>query len=326
MDGNDGMPVQVAPFTLRQLAYFIAAADAGSIVGAAERIHVSPSTMSDAISELERLLNTQLCVRRKAQGLTLTSAGVRAVEDGRALLRNANDLYAAIGSDTEELSGPVAIGCFPTLAPTVLPILLSAFAKTHPRLDIDVVEASQDRLAEMLASGRIDVAFVYDVQLPTGVHRAELFALPPHLILPADHRLAARQAVRLEDLADEDFIMLDSSPSSSHTLTIFEGRGVTPRIRHRTGNPDVVRTLVGRGLGYGMLIQRHMSPEAIAGYGVVVKEIEPAVPPLAVDAVWSAALRPTLRTQAVIRFARTVAWPGVTGNEPVPPRNEQISA
>ena len=298
----------LVPFTLRQLAYLVAAADAGTIVAAAIRMHVSPSTMSDAISELERLVDARLCVRKKAQGLTLTTAGERAVAQARALLRGAQELHVMLTTDADQLAGPIAVGCFPTLAPTVLPPLLTAFASEHPRLDIDVVEAPQDRLAEMLESGRIDLAFVYDVQLPRAVHRSKLFELPPHVILPVGHRLADAPYVRLEELADEQFIMLDSPPSSTHTLSIFDERGVTPRVRHRTGNPDVVRTLVARGLGYGMLIQRH--PDAVAaGLPVVVKEIFPAVQPLAIDLVWSAGLRPTKRTEAVIEFARGVEWP-----------------
>lgn len=297
-------------FTLRQLEYLVAAAEAGTIVGAAERLHVSPSTMSDALTQLERQLHTRLCVRRKAQGLTLTSAGERTVTHARVLLREAQELYTGlVAPDGGGLAGPVTIGCFPTLAPTVLPPLLTAFADRHPLLSLDVVEAPQDKLAEDLASGRVDVAFVYEVQLPRKVRRQRLFSLPPHVILPAGHRLADAPHVRLEQLADEDFIMLDSPPSSTHALSVFDDRGLSPRIRHRTGNPDVVRTLVGRGLGYGMLIQRHMSPSAVSGFPVVVKEIAPAVAPLSIDAVWSTELEPTSRSRAVIEFATTVDWP-----------------
>lgn len=306
--GRPGSPT----FTLRQLEYLVAAAEAGTIAGAAAQLHVSPSTMSDALTQLERQLHTRLCVRRKAQGLTLTGAGERAVVHARILLREAQELYAGlVAPEGGGLSGPVTIGCFPTLAPTVLPPLLTAFADHHPLLTLDVVEASQDRLAEDLASGRVDVAFVYEVQLPRKVRRQRLFSLPPHVILPAGHRLADGPFVRLEELADEDFIMLDSPPSSTHALSVFDDRGVVPRIRHRTGNPDVVRTLVGRGLGYGMLIQRHMSPGAVNGFPLVLKEIYPAVAPLSIDAVWSTELEPTSRTRAVLDFATTVDWPHV---------------
>ncbi|THG30109.1 LysR family transcriptional regulator [Naasia lichenicola] len=301
--------VATPPFTLRQLAYLVAAAEAGTIVGAAELVHVSPSAMSDAITELERLVGERLCVRRKAQGLTLTSAGVRAVADARLLLRGAHELYAALHTSTDALVGPLAIGCFPTLAPTVLPPLLSDFGASHPRLDIEVIEADQDHLVELLDSGRIDVAFVYDVRLPGRVKRTTLFALPPHVLLPANHPRATDPVVRLKDLIDEDFIMLDAPPSRENVLTTFAAQGLTPRIRHRTGNPEVVRSLVGRGLGYGMLIQRHSDFSDAKGFPLVMKDVSPPIPPVAVDVIWSADLMPTPRAEAVIAFAKAANWP-----------------
>ena len=297
------------PFTLRQLSYLVAAAEAGTIVGGAELMHVSPSAMSDAITELERLLGARLCVRRKAQGLTLTSSGVRAVAEARALLRGAQELHIALYASSDELTGPMTVGCFPTLAPTVLPPLFSAFGQTHPGLDIEIVEATQDRLVEQLDSGRVDVAFVYEFQLPGYTRRAKLFELPPHILLAASHRLAGEPYVRLADLIDDDFIMLDSPPSSEHTLSIFRAEGLEPRIRHRTGNPEVVRTLVGRGLGYSMLIQRHPEYSGTKDFPTRIKEIVPAVPPLAIDIIWSTDLEPAARTRAIIEFARSVDWP-----------------
>jgi DNA-binding transcriptional LysR family regulator len=300
------------PFTFRQLSYLLAAAEEGTIVAAAKRMHVSPSAMSDSITELERLLGTRLCVRRKAQGLTLTSAGLRVVGDARNLLRLAQELHIALQGGPNELIGPLTIGCFPTLAPTILPPLLSAFRAEHPRLDIEIMEAAQDQLVEHLDSGRIDVAFAYNVQLPVQVCRIGLYEMPPHIVLAANHRLADQDEVHLSDLEEEDFIMLDSSPSSDHTLATFALHGVRPKIRHRTGNPEVVRTLVGRGLGYGMFIQRHSVTTEAKGFPLAIMDIAPPVEALAVEVIWSAGIQPTARTQAVIDFACRVEWPGAT--------------
>lgn len=303
--------LQAPPFTFRQLSYLLAAAEEGTIVAAARRMHVSPSAMSDAITELERVMGVRLCVRRKAQGLTLTSAGLRVAADARDLVRRAQELDVAMRGGANELVGPLAIGCYPTLAPTILPSLLSAFRKEHPRLDIEIVEAPQDELVELLDSGRIDVAFAYGVQLPGRIRRSGLYELPPHIVLPADHPLAQEDAVKLADLHDEDFIMLDSSPSSDHTMATFAAQGLVPRVRHRTANPEVVRSLVGRGLGYGMFIQRHADYSEAKGFPIVMKEITPPVDPLSVEIIWSATVGPTKRTLAVIDFAGHVGWPGV---------------
>ena len=76
----------VPAFTMNQLAAFVAVAEAGTISGAAERLHVSPSALSAAVTELERALQTQLLHRRKAKGVSLSPAGEVVLPRARHLL------------------------------------------------------------------------------------------------------------------------------------------------------------------------------------------------------------------------------------------------
>ena len=295
-------------FTLRQLAYFVAAADVGTITSAAELLHVSPSAMSDAITELETALRERLCIRRRAHGLTLTPSGQRVLEHARRMLAEAEDLQHSI-TGAGQLAGPVVIGCYPTLAPTILPPLLQGFAELHPQIELSIREATQDRLADELHTGRIDVAFVYNMLVPAETERTQLFELQAHVVLPADHPLATRASLRLRDLVNEDLILLDAPPSSEHTLSVFEAQGLRPKIRHRTASYEVVRTLVARGLGYGVLVSRVSNAQSYEGLPIVTKPIAPPVRPVAVDMVWAQDRPIPARTRALIDFAQGVAWP-----------------
>jgi DNA-binding transcriptional LysR family regulator len=295
-------------FTLRQLAYLVAASDEGTITGAAELLHVSPSAMSDAITELESVMRERLCVRRRAHGLTLTPAGEQLVHHARRMLAEAEELRRSVGGGGQ-LSGPVVIGCYPTLAPTILPPLLQDFPALHPDIELSIREATQDRLADDLASGRIDVAFVYDMLVPGDTERARLYELQAHAILGAGHPLAGRKTVRLEELVDDDLILLDAPPSSEHTLSVFAERGLRPSIRHRTASYEVVRTLVARGLGYGILVSRVANPNSYEGLPLVEKPLAPAVRPVAVDMIWAPDRPVPARTRALNEFARGIAWP-----------------
>ncbi|ERG64726.1 hypothetical protein L332_09735 [Agrococcus pavilionensis RW1] len=297
-------------FTLRQLSYLVCAADEGTIAAAAARLHVSASAISEAISELERELGSQLTVRRRARGLTLTSTGADVVARARDLLASSRELETSLRGAPGELVGPVTIGCYPTLAPTILPPLLAGFGRAHPRVELDIVEATHDRLEGRLESGRIDVAFVYDTLVPGEPRRAKLFALPAHVVVAGDDPLAARGSVRLAELAERDLILLDAPPSSEHTLSLFAAAGVTPRVRHRVQSSEAVRALVGRGLGYGILVQRPANPASYEGYPVAMLEIAPRVPPVGIDVIWPASPEPTARTRALIEFARSLPWPG----------------
>jgi DNA-binding transcriptional LysR family regulator len=300
----------IPDFTLRQLAYLVAVADAGTIAAAAGTLHVSPSALSDALAELDRVLGAPLTVRRRAHGVTLTSAGAAVVERARPLLAAAREMASALHARPGELVGPITIGCYPTLAPTVLPPLLHDFGDAHPRVDLHILEATHDQLEGRIESGEVDVAFVYDALIPGHPRREQLFALPAHVLLAADDPLAAGKSVRLDDLVDRDLILLDAPPSSAHTLSLFESRGLVPRIRHRTTSYEAVRTLVGRGLGYGILVQRPANTASYEGYPVAMKEITPPVAPVGIDVIWSATIEPPERVRALIAFARSIQWTG----------------
>lgn len=246
-------------YTLKQLAYLVAVEDAGTITEAAKRVHISPSALSDALTDLEKLIGTQLCVRRRAHGVTLTAAGRLVTQRARGLLSGAAELSHSLSSTAGELAGPITIACYPTLAPTVLPPLLHDFGTQHPRVHMEFLETTHDELDGRIESGEVDVAFVYETFVPGNSRRSRLFELPPHVLLPDDDPLAQLPTVRLEDVVDRDLILLDAPPSSAHTLSLFATRGLTPRIRHRTASYEAVRTLVGRGLGYGVLVQRRQT-------------------------------------------------------------------
>lgn len=298
----------VPNFSLRQLSYLVTAARLGTISAAAAELHVSSSAISDAITALEHQLQSHLCVRRKAQGLVLTAAGKQVVARAQTLIAEANELQRELTTTDGELAGPVTIGCYPTLAPVILPVLLAEFGDQHPRVSLEIVETTQDRLAGRLESGEIDVAFVYETLIPGTPNHARLFSQPAHVVLAADDPFADRETVRLEDLVERDMILLDSPPSSQHTLSMFHDRGLQPKVRHRTTSYEVVRTLVGRGLGYGVLVQRLRNPASYEGYPLVTKEIEPAVEPVGVDVIWPAGVTLPSRVEALIEFALAQKW------------------
>lgn len=303
------MNVQHVPaFTLKQLAYFSAAASEGTITAAAELMHVTPSAMSDAISELEAVVGERLCVRKRAHGITLTPAGEQLRAHAKRMLAEADAVEHTLGSRADTLSGSMVIGCYPTLAPMILPPLLQEFAAKHPSLNLSFFEATQDQLTRALHTGAIDIAFAYDMLVPPETERAPLFGLPAHVVLPAEHPLAKAKAVRLEQLADEDLILLDAPPSSEHTLSLFAARGVTPNIRHRTASYEVVRTLVARGLGYGVLVSRVNNNESYEGLPLVTRPITPAVDAVHIEVIWSPDNPLPARTLALIEFARAHPW------------------
>jgi DNA-binding transcriptional LysR family regulator len=127
---------------------------------------------------------TQLCVRRKAHGITLTPTGTSVLRRARALLRQAADLEAEARDDTDELSGALPVGCYLTIAPTVLPRVLRGFGEVHPRVTIDFREGTQDALQQQLLDGELDLAVLYELDVLPEIDRVELSACGPTSLTP----------------------------------------------------------------------------------------------------------------------------------------------
>lgn len=294
---------RVADYTLRQLDYFVAVADAGSISGAAAQRRVTPTAVASAITELERILRTQLFVRRRAHGVTLTPTGAYLQKRAAILLRDAEELRLAAASGGTELAGPLAVGCYVTVSPTIVPPLLRWAAEHHPNVEVHFSAHNQVELPELLFSGALDLAIVYDMALPHGLESVLLYSVRPYVVLPADHRLAEHATVSLTDVADDALILLDLPPAAQHTLWIFEQAGVVPRVAHRTTDFELTRSLVARGLGYSLLVQRPAIDCSYEGLPLVAREISPAVQSTDVQMVWPHGVRLTDRARALVTFA-----------------------
>jgi DNA-binding transcriptional LysR family regulator len=118
-------------FTLKQLSYFVAAGESGSILKAAENIHVSQPSISNAIAHLESVFQLQLFIRHHAQGMSLTTAGSQIMEQAKRLLRDADELNGFAGKLSDQVFGSINSGCFIPLAPIVTPELCHDFMQAH---------------------------------------------------------------------------------------------------------------------------------------------------------------------------------------------------
>jgi DNA-binding transcriptional LysR family regulator len=255
--------------TLRQLEYFVAAGEEASITGAAEKISISPPSISMAVSSLEREFGVQLFVRHHAQGLSLTFAGRSLLEQSKQLLAQAESLSSAAFDLSDQVRGRLTVGCLVTLAPMILPELVHSFLQAHATIETHLVEADQERLLQSLLRADLDAAITYDLQLHPSMRFRPLVSLPPHVLLCEDHPLARRPFLSLQDVAAEDFLLLDLPLSSDYFLSLFRVAGLEPRIRYRSTSLEVVRTMVANGHGYSLANVLPRSDLALDGRRVV---------------------------------------------------------
>lgn len=266
-------------YSLRQLEYFVATADGGSLAKAAKQLRVSQPSISVAIGKLEDQLGVQLFIRHHAHGVSLTEVGQRLRADARELLKHAGQLQLDAEGLGQTVRGELHLGCFTTVAPLYLPALISGFEDSFPEVQVKLHEGEQDDLIAGLLAGRLEFALLYRWEIPPEIVSMPLRTFQPHVLLPERHPLTKRRRIALGSLAHEPFILLDVSPSRSYFLAIFRAAGIQPNVVFASPSIEMVRGLVGRNRGYSLLVTRPPFDHTYDGERIVTRPLaEPTFP------------------------------------------------
>ncbi|MGL3805558.1 LysR substrate-binding domain-containing protein [Paeniglutamicibacter sp. R2-26] len=290
--------------TLTQMRYFAEAAARLSMTGAAERLNVAQSAVSSAVAQLERQIGSQFFIRQRSKGLVLTPAGELFLRDALAVLAHVEEAVDHARGEQASLAGRVRLACFSTLAPFLLPGLLSRMRLEHPDLELEVVEADAAGCSAALLNGQVDLALCYDLGLPEEVAATAVHGARPYLALPPEHRFAQRAEVDLAEMRDEPFVLLDLPHTRELMLSILSEAGLEPNVRFRSGSYETVRTFVANGHGYSILHQRPQHDFTYDGGRVVPVAIKGRVPELQTVIARLRIQRPTARTRAVAQAVR----------------------
>ena len=291
-------------FTLKQLAYFVAAGEAGSILRAAENIHVSQPSISNAIAHLEDVFQVQLFIRHHAQGMSLTTAGSQLMERCKALLRDADELKSFAGKLSEQVFGSINVGCFIPLAPIVTPGLCHGYMQSHQGVEVNVSEGNQAELLSKLKKGAIDLALPYNLQLESEIAFTPLVELKPYVLLAADHRFAGKKKISLTELAEEKFILLDLPLSDTYFMSLFNDHNLKPRIYARTRHIEVQRGLVAKGYGYSLGNVRPLNQKSLDGSQLKYVPLSGYNPGLTLGIATLATIRKTIVVDSFSEFCR----------------------
>lgn len=231
----------------------------GTVAATAELTGYSPSAVSAQLRELQRTLGMQL-LAKDGRGVRLTAAGRYLVTGSDKLVTEWEHLRAAALNADDQVQSSLGLGGFSTAAAQLLAPLAATLRSTRPHVEVQLIEASPGRCFELLVAERIDLAVV--VAMQSGPHAEEdpkfeqttLLNDPLDVVLPADHPLAVRDTVRLEELASERWIT-DTPGSTYRALFIaaFTAVGVTPKIAHESLEWETMTAFVGAGLGVGLL-------------------------------------------------------------------------
>lgn len=236
---------------LDQLRYFLQVARRGSFTRAAADLAISQPALSRSIQKLEEELG-QPVFERQTRAVTLTAAG--ALLQGRAqqVLSILEDTKAEITDDGQ--SGRLRIGAIPTIAPYLLPEILSQFAALHPKATLLVQEHTTDALLKSCAQGEVDLALVALPIQAKYLEVEELFEEELLLVLPPAHPLVAKSRLSLDDVEPYPFVLLDEAHCLTGTIESFcRQRSFQPVAVERTSQLTMVQELVALAHGISMI-------------------------------------------------------------------------
>jgi len=285
-------------YTLRQLAYFVSAAEHKSLIQAAAQLHVSPPSVSIAISKLESQFGVQLLIRHHAQGVSLTPSGQRLLPEAKSLLRHSEELQASAQATGNSVSGELKVGCFVTIAALFMPSLITGFNHTYPSASIRLFEGNQEELVTALRGGHLEIALVYDRELGADIQFELLRESAPYVLLNANHRLARHASVELATLSKEPLILLDIPPSREYFLGLFQADKVTANIGFSSPSFEVVRGMVGQGAGYSLLVTKPQGDLTYDGCKLITRPLTGIKEPGRIGLAKMTNLRPTRLMQA----------------------------
>jgi LysR family hydrogen peroxide-inducible transcriptional activator len=240
---------------LQQLRYFCAIADTGSFTRAARQTHVSQPSLSQQIRKLEDELGVRL-IDRLGRNVQLTELGRSFLPRARAVLRDLEAARSDVVERKASISGPIAVGVIPTIAPYFLPPILAAFTRKYPEARVTVVEETTPLLLEKLRAGAMDVAIA---ALPLQARSHEFQSYPLKIeklfaVLPKQHTLAKRRTVSLGELQDDSFVLLRDGHCFRETAFAACKRArVNPKIVFESGQFSSILSMVSAGLGVSIV-------------------------------------------------------------------------
>ncbi|MGG4773357.1 LysR family transcriptional regulator [Paenalcaligenes sp. Me52] len=268
----------MAFYTLRQLKYFVTTVQAGSVAGASRQLHIAQPSISNAIKNLEDSFGVQLFIRHHAQGVTLTSSGERFYRKAEELLRMSYEFEQNALADNDVVTGKIDIGCFETVAPLYLPMLLAEFRDRHPGLNLRLRDGDQQDLVQGLTAGTFDLVFLYEHELDGTIETEPLMPpQKPYVLLPENHPFAQQESISMFDLCAEPMILLDIQPSRTFFVSLFHDLGLTPNIVFGSPSIEMVRGMVAQGFGFSLLVTRPVIDRTYDGKRIVCVDIKETV-------------------------------------------------
>lgn len=258
---------------IRQLELLSSAVELGSLTAAAKRGHLSQPAMSQQIHALEEELGEALLIR-KPRGVEATAAGKILLKHASLIIKEVRLAKLAFSDRQELQSGKVVFGMIPTIAPYLLPRLVSPFREKFPNIELEVLETKTHQLVEKVALGILDFAILSDVNEAelkrSSLSLRKLFDEPLLLAAPPKHPLIVQEkAPSPHDIAENELIHLaEGNCLAEQTLALCR----TSQSKHSLQCDQLATALAMVVAGFGVTLVPKLGAQMAAHNQICLRE------------------------------------------------------
>ncbi|MEK7267182.1 MAG: selenium metabolism-associated LysR family transcriptional regulator [Nitrospirota bacterium] len=239
-----------------KLKVFCTVAETKSFSKASEIIHLTQPAVSLLVQAIEETYETKL-FDRASNTVTLTPAGEMLYKYAKEIL----NLYAAaeknIGEITGFVKGSISVGASSTIGNYLLPGVIAAFRKTHPKIKIHLLVGNTKRVVELLNAGNIDIGLVEGDVARQKMVVDKLVADELALIVPPLHPLAKKRNVSIFEITKEPFIFREEGSGTRQVIEKYLGKySITPQnmmISMVLGSTEAIKESVENGIGIAIV-------------------------------------------------------------------------
>ena len=237
----------------RDLQYLVALSDFCHFGKAAEACFVSQPALSMQIKKLEESLGIKL-LERSNKSVLLTDTGIAIAERARQILNQVEEMRDLAKLAKDPYSGELKLGIIPTLAPYLLPLIITPLAKKFPKISFYLIEEQTSVLIEKLKMGKLDAAFLAYPAIETSFATALLFEEEFLLAAPNTHPLAKRKSIKQNDLYNQNVLLLEEGHCMrEQTLALCRKMHVAETQNFRATSLETLRHMVAAGNGVTLM-------------------------------------------------------------------------
>lgn len=263
--------------TLTELRYIIAVARERHFGRAAKACFVSQPTLSVAVRKLEEELGTPLFERHSTE-VVVTSAGAAVVEQAHRVLEEAAKIKTLAQTGRDQLAGQLRLGAIYTVGPYLLPHVIPKLRRLAPQMPLVIEENFTARLRERLKRGDLDVIIISLPFTETGITTWPLYDEPFSILLPLNHPLSRKRAIRSAELAKENLLLLGAGHCFREQVLTACPECARPDNIGALQNTmegsslETIRQMVASGLGVTVLPLTSAAPGSRAQHRLLVEK------------------------------------------------------